>query len=109
MNEERCECNNQRDSVRENMLMQIRELDFAVIELALYLDTQPNDQRALCLHREYAKQLRELKDKYQRIYGPLNIYCPCNKWRWLEEPWGYYQKRKHFYRDLHKLVKTIDG
>ena len=74
---------------REQMLMQIRELDFAVIELSLYLDTHPEDQRALCLHRKYAKELKELKDKYQKVFGPLSIYFPCNKWRWLEEPWPW--------------------
>ena len=92
-NEERMECENQRDEVRAEMMMKIRELNFAIIELGLYLDTQPEDQRALCLHREYTKELRDLKDKYQRMYGPLTIYFPCNKWRWLEEPWDSYYKR----------------
>lgn len=75
------------DCEREQMLMQIRELNFAVIELGLYLNTHPEDQRALCLHRKYVKELKDLKDKYQKVYGPLSIYYPCNKWRWLEEPW----------------------
>ena len=88
-NEDNCVCENQRDQVREDMMMKIRELDFAIIELGLYLDTQPDDQRALCLHREYTKELRDLKDKYQKMYGPLSIYYPCNKWRWLEEPWPW--------------------
>lgn len=92
-NEEHMECENKRDEVRENMMMQIRELNFAIIELGLYLDTQPEDQRALYLHREYAKRLRDLKDKYQKMYGPLSIYYPCNKWRWLEEPWAFSEKR----------------
>lgn len=74
---------------REEMLVQIKELNFAVIELGLYLDTHPEDQRALCLHRKYAKELKDLKDKYQKVYGPLTIYFPCNKWRWLEEPWPW--------------------
>lgn len=75
------------DATREEMMMKIRELNFAVIELGLYLDTHPDCQKALCLHREYTKQLKDIKDKYQKVYGPLSIYFPCNKWRWLEEPW----------------------
>ena len=75
--------------MQEQMLMEIRELNFAVIELSLYLNTHPEDQRALCLHRKYAKELRDLTDKYQKVYGPLSIYYPCNKWRWLEEPWPW--------------------
>ena len=77
------------DCERKQMLMEIRELNFSVIELGLYLDTHPEDQRALCLHRKYVKELKELKDKYQKVYGPLSIYFPCNKWRWLEEPWPW--------------------
>ena len=50
---------------------------------------QINDERALCLHNSYCKTLKELKDKYQKLYGPLSIYYPCNKWRWLEEPWPW--------------------
>ena len=79
----------ERDCRREEMMMQIRELDFAIVELGLYLDTHPDDQKALCLHREYAKKLKDLKDKYQKVYGPLTNHYPCNKWRWLEEPWPW--------------------
>lgn len=86
-----CGCNNMGDSEcsRADMLNTIKSLNFAVIELGLYLNTHPNDQRAICLHREYTRQLRDLKDKYQKVYGPLSIYYPCNKWRWLEEPWPW--------------------
>ena len=76
------------DSRRE-MINEIRCLEFAINELALYLDTHPTDQRALCLHRKYCKELKDLKDKYQKVYGPLTIQYPCNKWRWLEEPWPW--------------------
>ena len=73
---------------RDEMLEQIKCRNFAIIELALYLNTHPDDDKALCLHRKYCKELKELKDKYQKVYGPLSIYFPCNKWRWLEEPWA---------------------
>ena len=74
---------------KEEMLQQIRCCDFAITELALYLDTHPQDDKALCLHRKYCKQAKDLKDKYQKVYGPLTIQFPCNKWRWLEEPWPW--------------------
>ena len=74
---------------RREMMNQIRSYDFAIVELALYLDTHPEDQKALCLHRKYCKELKELKDEYQKVYGPLTINYPCNKWRWLEEPWPW--------------------
>ncbi len=74
---------------RCEMLKKIREYNFAIIELALYLDTHPEDQKALCLHKEYTKCYKDLTDKYQKVYGPLTINFPCNRWRWLEEPWPW--------------------
>ena len=79
----------EREKLQSSMLMEIKSLNFAVVELALYLDTHPDDQKALCLHNKYSNQLKELKDKYQKIFGPLDFYFPCNKWRWLEEPWPW--------------------
>ncbi len=84
-NRESCSC--EKNDRRQQMLMGIKELNFSIIELGLYLDTHPDDQRALCMYREYCRKLRDLTDKYQKMYGPLTIYFPCNKWRWLEEPW----------------------
>lgn len=77
------------DNTREEMLEKIKCLNFAIIELGLYLDTHPDDEKALCLHRKYCKEYRELTDNYQKVYGPLTIQFPCNKWRWLEEPWPW--------------------
>lgn len=82
-------CMENRNKVRQEMMKQIKCLNFAVVDLAEYLDTHPNDKKALCLHREYTNELKVIKDKYQRIFGPLDIYYPCNKWRWLEEPWPW--------------------
>ena len=77
------------DNKRREMINEIKSLDFAIIELGLYLDTHPDDRKALFMHNEYTKQVKDLKDKYQKIYGPLTIFYPCNKWRWLEEPWPW--------------------
>lgn len=77
------------NTTRAEMLHQIKCLSFAIQELALYLDTHPDDEKALCLHNKYCKEYRELTDKYQKVYGPLTIHFPCNKWRWLEEPWPW--------------------
>ena len=76
---------------RSELLDEIRSINFSVIELAQYLDINPEDRKALCLHNEYANKLRMLTDNYQRMYGPLTIECPCNQWRWLDQPWPWEQ------------------
>jgi len=83
------ECKENKMEMRRKMLKEIKCLNFAIIDISQYLDTHPDDRKAICLHKEYCNQLKEIKDKYQRIYGPLSIYYPCNKWRWLEEPWPW--------------------
>jgi spore coat protein JB len=82
-----CNCNS--SIQKQDMLEQIKSVDFAIEELALYLDTHPDDNKAICLHNNYCNQMKDLKDMYQKMYGPLSIYCPCNMWKWIEEPWPW--------------------
>lgn len=84
-----CDDNRPCKEMKEKLLKQIRCLKFAIVDLAEYLNTHPDDKRAICLHRKYANELKDLKEKYEKVYGPLSIYCPCNKWRWIEEPWPW--------------------
>ena len=77
------------NKTRTELMDEIRSINFSIIELAQYLDINPDDRKALCLHSEYSNKLRMLTDTYQRLYGPLSIECPCNKWRWLEQPWPW--------------------
>ena len=88
MNNNGCNCK-ARDELGEKMLSEIRCLKFAITDIGEYLNTHPDDEKALCLHRKYCKEYRELTDNYQKVYGPLTIQFPCNKWRWLEEPWPW--------------------
>lgn len=92
-NNDECECDKmcckEKEEMRKKMLKEIQCLKFAITDVALYLNTHRDDQKALCLHREYSQQLKELSDKYQKMYGPLSIYFPCNSWRWLEQPWPW--------------------
>ena len=78
-----------KEQTRCKMLNNIRCLSFATNELAQYLNTHADDKKAIMLHNEYSNKLKDLKEKYQMLYGPLNIYFPCNKWRWLEGPWPW--------------------
>lgn len=80
---------NDHEMHRDEMLDKIRCLRFAIVDISEYLNTHPDDAKAICLHKDYCKKLKDLKEKYQKVYGPLSIYFPCNKWRWLEEPWPW--------------------
>ena len=77
------------ENTRETLMQEIMEYKFSILDLALYLNTHPDDEKALCCHKEFCYRAKELTDKYQQIYGPLTIECPCNSWRWLEGPWPW--------------------
>lgn len=88
LNEMDCN-NNANEATMEELREQLKCYRFAIIELGLYLDTHPEDEKALCLHREYSRKFKMLSEQYQKVYGPLTIMYPCRKWRWLEEPWPW--------------------
>ena len=74
---------------KELIFNQIQSLDFAINDLALYLDTHNDDEKALMLFKKYCNESKNLKDKYQNVYGPLTFFYPCNTWRWLDGPWPW--------------------
>ena len=81
---------NRNTSGRESLLKKIQETDFALYETTLYLDTHPNDEKALALHKEYANASMELKQKYQSLFGPLTPAANTeNTWEWVHGPWPW--------------------
>jgi spore coat protein JB len=79
-------------SEQARMLTNIMQIEFAAVELNLYLDTHPTDRRALDDYNAVTRQLRDLKNQYQRVYGPLVNFghSPSQApWRWVEEPWPW--------------------
>ena len=74
---------------KEDLMLQLQSYGFAINDLALYLDTHPDDEKALRLHNQYARQYKEMYDEYERRFGPLTIFCPCKTWRWQESPWPW--------------------
>ena len=74
---------------RRDLLHKIMSLNFAINDLALYLDTHPNDSSAIRLHSEYSQKQITLTEEYQRLYGPLTINFTSNTWDWIDEPWPW--------------------
>lgn len=76
---------------REKLLKEIMAADFMLIDLNLYLDTHPNDQRAIMLYNQWVQQSMLLKQNYQRMYGPLtqNMFQSKCPWQWIQSPWPW--------------------
>ena len=70
---------------------ELQTLSFAIQELALYLDTHPDDLEALALYRAYQKANHKAMMEYSEKCGPLNHKCPVDDktYTWLDDPWPW--------------------
>lgn len=76
---------------REDLILQIDEQRFAIIELEIYLDVNPNDTNALNIFNTHLNKEKELVTLYESKYGPLTITSPVqtNNWLWNNSPWPW--------------------
>ncbi len=78
-------------------MTELQALNFAVQELALYLDTHRDDREALDLYRKYQELYQRCQEEYRRGCGPLNHMTPghSDRYEWLDDPWPWeYCKNK---------------
>ena len=84
-------------SLPSTPLAELQALEFVVLELALYLDTHPEDAEAFTLFRQYAAMEKAAKAAYESKFGPLtkSAAASCEKYRWLQDPWPWnYQQNE---------------
>ena len=74
---------------REQLLRKIMEYKFYVNDLTLYLDTHPNDRKALDLHNDYVKKLKEVTKEFEKMYGPLTVETVMESWEWAQNLWPW--------------------
>ena len=79
------------NSEREDLITQIDEQRFAIIEMNLYLDIYPNDKNALNKFNNYLRKEKELINLYESKYGPMTISSPVqtDNWLWNNSPWPW--------------------
>ena len=77
------------DLCKEKLLKKIMDLDFAIHDLSLYLDTHPNCRTTIEKRDRYVTEYNELKKIYEEKFGPLTIYTTMNEWAWIDEPWPW--------------------
>lgn len=76
---------------KKMLMKKIKEYDFALKELNLYLDTHPNCCRALAMFQKY-KTLRDAAvNDYIRSYGPITPEQSENAqhWDWIDNPFPW--------------------
>lgn len=87
------------DQLGLKLLRELQELEFALVELNLYLDTHPDDEAALRTFSKLSNRYAEARRAYEEQAGPLVNFGhsdPCRQtgpsrdpWRWIEDPWPW--------------------
>lgn len=72
------------------LLRKIQELEFAALDLNLYLDTHPKDCKAIEKFNCYVRELKKYIKMYTEKYGPLTCQQESSvPWKYIQGPWPW--------------------
>lgn len=78
---------------KSKMHRKICELSFAIDELELFLDTHPDNIKAIGLLTEFRKRYNDAVTAYESQYGPYIVTSddvnPTDRWSWIDSPWPW--------------------
>lgn len=77
---------------RDTLLLKLTQADFCAVDMQLYLDTHPNDNKAIAKYNETIAEAKMLREEYEKNYGPLMSYISMSKedyFSWVENPWPW--------------------
>ncbi len=74
------------DASCKELMRAIMEADFVAQDLKLYLDTHPDDCKALEMYREAVRQYKACKATFEDTFYPLNATSAGRNgtWDWLD-------------------------
>lgn len=78
--------NNSSDVSCKELMRAIMEADFVAQDLKLYLDTHPDDSKALEMYREAVRQYKACKAAFEDTFYPLNATSAGRNgtWDWID-------------------------
>ena len=75
----------------ESMMKKIHELEFAVTDLNLYLDTHPENTEALKMLTQLSATLKSMKYEYAQKCGPIVVTDVSDNtpFEWVQGKWPW--------------------
>ncbi len=77
---------------RQQLMNHVMMAGFACVDASLYLDTHPDDEKALSYFKEKNRIYQDAVEEYSKTYGPLTIahahHCGTY-WNWVDQPWPW--------------------
>jgi spore coat protein JB len=80
---------------KNELLRNIQAISLVAVDLNLFLDTHPDDQKALQDYKNATTQYLALKNQYEQQYGPLLNFGHSDltgNYNWINEPWPWKNK-----------------
>ena len=84
-----CNCH---EMNRRELFEYINQISFAVDDVKLFLDTHPENQKALDYFQKYKEKRIEALKEYAEVYGPLTVDTVSENsvcWNLINEPWPW--------------------
>jgi spore coat protein JB len=77
---------------RDEMLKALSAMDFYAVDMALYLDTHPDDNEALARYNAIVREANTLRQSYEQQFGPMYSYRSTSAapWQWINDPWPWH-------------------
>lgn len=73
------------------LLLNINQTTFALHDIRLYLDINPNDQNMIRIFNDYQRKVNNAINEYQQKYGPISMYSGSENnvfsWEMYNFPW----------------------
>ncbi|MDR0294520.1 MAG: spore coat protein CotJB [Oscillospiraceae bacterium] len=74
---------------KTQLLNEIYDTSFAINDLTLYLDTHPDDARALAEFHQLKRRRKTAMSSFEQEFYPLTVDCASdreNRWTWGDTP-----------------------
>ena len=78
-------------SLPDSSMADLQALCFVLQELALYLDTHPEDEEAFAMFKQFTDMEKSAREVWEKANGPIkrSAAAQAERWNWLQDPWPW--------------------
>lgn len=76
---------------QQNMMRRLQVQGFVLDDVRLYLDTHPDDKKALEYYQKYRHLREQTAAEYAKRFGPIDSLQveSDSRWTWVDGPWPW--------------------